>query len=180
MTIYHSHHIVPRHMGGTDELSNLISLTVEEHAEAHKKLWEEHGNVKDYYAWKGLSSQIGKEEIRQELSRYGAIKRNMMYGSIFSNLSRESIEKRRDTRKKRSEGYNSPEHTQKLVDASRTPEAISKKKMVYKEIGHQQGTKNSQFGTMWITNGTENKKIKREDLDKWTSLGYNKGRVIAP
>jgi hypothetical protein len=39
----HKHHIVPRHMGGTDDPSNLIELTVEEHAEAHRKLWEQYG-----------------------------------------------------------------------------------------------------------------------------------------
>jgi len=33
----HIHHIIPKHMGGTDEESNLVELTVEEHAEAHKK-----------------------------------------------------------------------------------------------------------------------------------------------
>ena len=35
---------------------------------------------------------------------------------------------------------------------------------------------NSQFGTMWITNGQENKKIKKEDIDNWIPLGYYKGR----
>jgi len=36
----------------------------------------------------------------------------------------------------------------------------------------QKGTKNSQYGTYWITNGKENKKIKKNDLipNKW-SLG---------
>ena len=38
------------------------------------------------------------------------------------------------------------------------------------------GSKNSQFGTCWITNGTENKKIKKEDLELWESKGYSKGR----
>jgi hypothetical protein len=33
---------------------------------------------------------------------------------------------------------------------------------------------NSQFGTMWITNGTENKKIKKEQI---IPLGFYKGRV---
>jgi aldehyde:ferredoxin oxidoreductase len=59
----HKHHIIPRHMGGTDDPLNLIELTVEEHAEAHRKLYEEHGHIEDYCAWKGLSGQMGKEEI---------------------------------------------------------------------------------------------------------------------
>ena len=35
--IYHNHHILPKHMGGTDDPENIIKLTIEEHAEAHKK-----------------------------------------------------------------------------------------------------------------------------------------------
>jgi hypothetical protein len=65
MTIYHKHHIIPRHAGGSDDPSNLIELTIEEHAEAHKKLWEEHGRWQDHIAWKGLSGQIDKDEIRR-------------------------------------------------------------------------------------------------------------------
>lgn len=42
----------------------------------------------------------------------------------------------------------------------------------------QKGHLNSQYGTCWITNGVENKKIKKEELDSWTKLGYNKGRIM--
>ena len=59
----HIHHIVPRHMGGTDDPSNLIELSVEEHAEAHKKLYEKYGCEYDRIAWLGLAGIIGKEEI---------------------------------------------------------------------------------------------------------------------
>ena len=62
MTIYHVHHIVPKHMGGTDDPSNLIKLTVEEHAEAHRKLYEQYGHWQDKLAWDGLSGQITKPE----------------------------------------------------------------------------------------------------------------------
>lgn len=45
--------------------------------------------------------------------------------------------------------------------------------------GHkwQCGVRNSQYGTCWITNGSENKKIKKEDFEKWSSQGYYKGRI---
>jgi len=46
----HKHHIIPKHMGGTDDPSNLIELTVEEHAEAHRLLWEKYGNWQDNVA----------------------------------------------------------------------------------------------------------------------------------
>ena len=62
-TIYHQHHIIPRHIGGTDEPSNLVKLTIEEHAEAHRLLWEEHHRIQDYWAWKGLSGSATKKEI---------------------------------------------------------------------------------------------------------------------
>ena len=61
----HIHHIIPKHMGGTDNPSNLIELTVEEHAEEHRKLFEEHGSAYDFVAWKALSGQITSDEARR-------------------------------------------------------------------------------------------------------------------
>jgi len=62
-------------MGGTDNASNLIRLTIEEHAEAHRKLYEKHGLWQDYLAWKGLCGQIGKDEIIKEKQRLNGIER---------------------------------------------------------------------------------------------------------
>ena len=63
MSIYtHKHHIIPKHIGGTDDPSNLIELTIPEHAEAHRVLFEEHGRWQDELAWKMLSGRIGNEE----------------------------------------------------------------------------------------------------------------------
>lgn len=45
-------------------------------------------------------------------------------------------------------------------------------------IGKQTGKKNSQYGTCWITNGSDNKKIKKIDLDNYSEMGYYKGRII--
>jgi hypothetical protein len=62
--VYHMHHIKPRHAGGSDDPSNLIRLTIEEHALAHKKLWDEIGNKLDFVAWQSLTKQINSEEAR--------------------------------------------------------------------------------------------------------------------
>lgn len=61
----HIHHIIPKHMGGTDDPKNLIELTVEEHAEAHRKLYETYGHWQDHIAWKALSGQISSDDARR-------------------------------------------------------------------------------------------------------------------
>jgi hypothetical protein len=66
--IKHKHHILPRHAGGTDDPSNIVLLSVEEHAEAHKNLYNEHGKIEDRWAWLGLSGQIDKQELMRELA----------------------------------------------------------------------------------------------------------------
>jgi len=50
-------------MGGSDDPSNIIRLSVAEHAEAHKKLFETHGQWEDELAWKALTGQISEAEI---------------------------------------------------------------------------------------------------------------------
>jgi hypothetical protein len=65
----HKHHKVPKHAGGSDDPSNIEFLTVPEHAEAHKKFWEEYGNEYDRIAWLALSGLIGKDEAFLETCR---------------------------------------------------------------------------------------------------------------
>ena len=69
-TIYtHKHHIIPRHAGGSDDPSNIVELTIEEHALAHKKLFEEHGRWQDEVAYLTLSGQISKAEAIKRAQR---------------------------------------------------------------------------------------------------------------
>ena len=116
----HKHHIVPRHMGGTDDPSNLIELTVKEHAEAHKALYEEHGHIEDYCAWKGLEGTIGKEEIvRLLMDPTGRVhteetKQKMSEahkGRIFTEQHRKNISKSREGMKL------SGEHKEKITQS---------------------------------------------------------------
>ena len=71
MTTYHTHHILPKHAGGTDDPNNLVRLTTKDHAKAHKILYETYGREEDRIAWLGLSGSIGKEEIILELQSIG-------------------------------------------------------------------------------------------------------------
>jgi len=87
--IYHRHHIIPRHAGGTDDPSNIVELTIEEHAEAHRLLYEEHGRWQDKVAWRALSGQIDKDEITAEARREAGKKRRGK--SIHSEESRAKI-----------------------------------------------------------------------------------------
>lgn len=66
---------------------------------------------------------------------------------------------------------------QPMFDKSQTNETKSKRRQTFLKIKHGQGKNNSQFGTCWITNKIENKKIKKEDLEFWINRGYIKGRT---
>ena len=54
-------------MGGTDEPSNLMEVSVEEHAELHFALYLNHGHWQDYIAALGLVGIIGHEDVRRKV-----------------------------------------------------------------------------------------------------------------
>ncbi len=55
-----------------------------------------------------------------------------------------------------------------------SPSAMERKKQKFKENSHQRGERNSQFGTMWITNGKMNRKVSKLDT---IEIGWYKGRI---
>ena len=54
-------------------------------------------------------------------------------------------------------------------------QTIRKKKETFKKIEHQKGNKNSMYGMMWITNGIDNTRIKKENP---IPVGWKKGRRV--
>ena len=67
--IKHKHHIIPKHAGGSNDPTNIIELTIEEHSEAHRILYETYGRDEDKWAWLGLSGQIDKDEILKQIAK---------------------------------------------------------------------------------------------------------------
>ena len=98
-------------MGGTDDPSNLVKLTIEEHAEAHRLLFEQFGNKFDYIAYLALSKQIGHEEANyikllgpkkwsaeglQKLKEGGKKRTGVNNGFFGKSHSKETIQKNRE------------------------------------------------------------------------------------
>lgn len=71
---------------------------------------------------------------------------------------------------------------QALICVGLTPRGPSYKRaykllnLLYKE--KVVDTKNSQYGSIWVTKDTKNKKIKKGFLEEYISLGWKKGRYI--
>ena len=126
----------------------------------------------------GRRGTVCTEEYRKRQSEYGkkgalisTEKLKEIYGEnlneYYKNNSRKMLLLRREKR---------PNHMSDMVEKAKSKESIEKRKQTFREIGHQQGEKNSQFGTIWITNGLENNRIRKEEHipDEW-----RKGRVMS-
>ena len=118
--VTHSHHILPKHAGGTDDPSNLVELSIQDHAEAHKWLFIEHGRWQDALAWLALSGQIGYDEATLFSSR-GKRRPDLTLRNKISNPAKtpEARRKNSDWHKGKSNlGHRqSKEHTARSADA---------------------------------------------------------------
>ena len=121
--IKHIHHIIPRHMGGNDHPSNLIELSIAEHAEAHRLLYEKYGCWQDKVAWQGLLGLIDHEDIIQEMYNARKGKGNFFYGKKHTEETKQKI---------------SSSNKGKLKGIKQTPEHIEKRKC--------EGERNGMYG----------------------------------
>jgi len=178
----HMHHIIPKYMGGSDAKENLVEVSVTQHAMFHfcnYQLWK---NEEDKIAWCSLSGQISFDDAKIQAQRMGSKRGIESFRKLYKNPEYKNnfIEKCRES------FYNSP-HRDKMLDRCRKnhskaiemakrPESNKKRKQTFSKIKHQQGTNNSQYGKMWITNGTKDGsyRINKEDP---IPEGYKKGRV---
>ena len=133
--LLHKHHIIPKHAGGTDDASNLILLTVEEHADAHRILFEKYGRWQDEVAWKGLSGRITREEVQREAVRKANTGKKMSEEtkekiSKSKNGVRQSASHVENNRKARTGRKLTPEHINNISNALKgrihTPEHNAK------------------------------------------------------
>jgi len=72
--LFDKHHIIPRYMGGSDDFDNLVTVSRTCHTMFHYSNWRLWNNKEDYIAYRGLASQILKEEIIKQTSSIGGKK----------------------------------------------------------------------------------------------------------
>ena len=124
---HHIHHVIPRHMGGTDEPSNLLELTIGEHAVAHRKLYEKFGHHQDLIAWLALEKVISKDQARR-LAVSGALsgkskseeqRMKISKSLVGRKLSAETIAKMSASRRGKKKPPRTPEHCANLSASRR-------------------------------------------------------------
>lgn len=116
-----------------------------------------------------------------ERCKRGRVKANKVleekYGSEWQKiLSSKSGLVGGKTSYKRKVGIFSPSHVHNGNSQTLTTEARIKRIETMKKHNHSKESKNSQYGTMWITDGFKNQKIKN---DAPIPEGWRKGRKIA-
>lgn len=83
------------------------------------------------------------------------------------------------TRRKTELRIKSSQQTIKIAASkANTEEAKQKRKETHRNKKHQQGEKNSQFGTCWMYKDSENFKIPKRDVEQFEKDGYIKGRLL--
>lgn len=167
----HKHHIVPRHMGGSDDPSNIIELSVEEHAEAHRKLYEAHGRVQDKVAWMGLAKLAPMKELIAELQREIKLgDKNPMYGKPAPNrgVKRPGVGGRKLGTK-----WSDLEREQKMLQRSTDGyyDYLKSPERAKKISQSTTGRKGSSTGKTWFNNGVS------ETYAEQCPTGHVKGRL---
>ena len=86
--LFDKHHIIPRYMKGTDDFENIVTVSRTCHTMFHYCNWRLWNNKEDYVAYKGLSSQISKEEIIKQTASIAG-KKSFMNGTGLFSLTEE-------------------------------------------------------------------------------------------
>jgi len=179
----HRHHIIPKHAGGTDDISNFTYLTIREHIIAHYLLWKIYKSPNDLRAMYMLGANLTSHQrkITGEYCRDNDI-------GFFSKSLEERNEWRRmgaATQIKNMIGIHNPdkfkEHASlggKIGAQSQMKAGIAifnkEKRSEYASLGGK-----SLIGMICVTNGKHRTRIRQERLNEFLSNGYRLGFTLS-
>ena len=113
-----------------------------------------------------------RQKFKQKLETDDELREKFKSLAFQNLLSNESQVKARETKIEKFGNSVCPNTWGK--DHRHSEESKEKIRNTLKE--KSKGEKNSQFGTYWICNDNETKKIKKEELQHWLDRGWRKGR----
>lgn len=137
---------------GSEEYKNMVGSTM--------------GMVACYDTKEHRYKQITKEEFQSDKNRYIGNTKGMVL--VKSNDGYKLID---------SCEYKNGNYQTIWTGKKHKNDSIEKMKLAHAKNKHQQGEKNSQYGTCWITNvDNVSKKINQSELSEYISNGWQRGR----
>lgn len=137
--VTHRHHIIPKHewklrfgnLKGVNDSDNIVYLSLDQHADVHRILWEMYQRDEDNIAFMSLSSQLDNEELMLKLASLGGSMgkgnpkkmgiNNSFFGKHHSVESRRKIGDHSRSRNKGKVPWNKG-----IVGHTHTPKSIEK------------------------------------------------------
>ena len=181
----HRHHIIPRHMGGSDEEDNYTYLSVREHQIAHYLLWKIHGKVNDLRAMHMLGANLTSYQ-RHLTGVWCRDNKIGFFNEKWDDVRREwSLRAQETLRKEKKCAYYNEEKHREVC--SKGGKAGAKSQMRDKTGIHDPANfkKNAILGgkaikgMICVTNGTHRTRIKPEKLDEYLENGYRRGFTLS-
>ena len=154
-------------MGGSDDPSNLVEVTIEEHAELHLSLYLEHGKYEDYIAYNMLAGKTTEGERVLNLVRSDYMKNRVVSQRIRDrmreyNLTKVYTDEERKARSERTKGDKNPFYGK--THTNDTKERI-------REAARQQWQKTKY---VWVNNGSVTKRVPSDQIPE----GFVRGRQL--
>jgi len=184
--IYHNHHIIPKHCGGTNDSENITYITLREHIIAHYLLWKLHKNVNDLRALKMLGANLSRK-YRQKIGRWCYENKIGRYGAS-DEQKRAWILKGIQTQMERKVGIFDPEKRKEYasmggkasIKSPNNPWSYWASKEGRKHRGSLGGKAHKGKVVMHKPGEQTFKRIHKQEVQKYKDMGYCLGSPFKP
>lgn len=179
----HKHHVIPKHSGGSDAVTNFTYLSVREHIIAHYLLWKIHKNINDLRSMKMLGANLSFHH-RRLIGLWCVENRIGIFGAspeLRREWSLRGFERQRTSNTTNSFYYwSTPEGRERRAVLGRP---LGAKAQMRLKIGIFNPTKRSEYArlgakshkgkiAMHMPGSSTFIRVSRESMSDYTAMGY--------
>jgi hypothetical protein len=183
----HSHHIIPKHAGGSNDSDNLVELTIREHILAHYCLWKIHRMVNDLRAMHMLGAKLSRE-YRQTIGKYCHTNRLGFFAEKYVTKRPDWSRAGVATQIAKGIGIHNPANFVKHASLGGKASMQSPKSAFAYWASAEGRTRRAKLGgqahlskkAMHIPGAATFIRVKPEDIQHYLSLGYVMGSPVKP